>query len=100
VLQVKASHGLCSERPCKTPSDDWQSFFEKLQPRLNAGGKAPKNCSRRKRLCAVFLRHILRLLVLLRKPLFATAKRQLPRTLSAIAHNRENNLNHWKNKYR
>jgi hypothetical protein len=45
--------------------------------------RAPKNRSRRKRLCAVFLRHILRLLVLLRKPLFATAKRQLPRTLNA-----------------
>jgi len=29
-------------------------------------------------LCAVLLRHILRLLVLLRKSLFATAKRQLP----------------------
>jgi len=28
--------------------------------------------------------HILRLLVLLRKPLFATAKRQLPRTLDEI----------------
>ena len=37
-----------------------------------------------KRLCAVFLRHILRFLVLLRKPLFATAKRQLPRTLCAM----------------
>ena len=28
--------------------------------------------------------HILRLLVLLRKPLFATAKRRIPRTLYAI----------------
>jgi hypothetical protein len=35
-------------------------------------------------LYAVLLRHILRLLVLLRKPLFATAKRQLPRTLGDI----------------
>jgi len=34
-------------------------------------------------LCGVLLQHILRLLVLLRKPLFATAKRQLPRTLGA-----------------
>ena len=32
-------------------------------------------------LCCILLHHILRLLVLLRKPLFATAKRHIPRTL-------------------
>jgi hypothetical protein len=51
-------------------------------------------------LCGILLHHILPALVLLRKPLFGLAKRQLPRTICAMAHNRENNLNHWKNKYR
>ena len=45
--------------------------------------RAPKNRSRRTkvRLCAVFLRHILPALVLLRKPLFGLAKRRIPVTL-------------------
>jgi len=46
--------------------------------------RVPENCSRRKRLCAIFFHHILRLLVLLRKPLSAIAKRQLPWTLGEI----------------
>ena len=46
--------------------------------------RAPKTAVGAYALCAVFLRHILRLLALLRKPLFATEKRQLPRTLNAI----------------
>jgi len=46
--------------------------------------RVPQNRSRAYALCAVSLHHILRLLVLLRKPLFATAKRQLPRTLNDI----------------
>jgi len=35
-------------------------------------------------LCGILLHHILQLLVLLRKPLSATAKRHIPKTLCAI----------------
>jgi len=52
-----------------------------LPPMGGSGSAKPQ--SAQAPLCG-FFRHILRLLVLLRKPLFATAKRQLPRTLDDI----------------
>jgi len=38
-------------------------------------------------LCGILLHHILPALVLLRKPLFGLAKRQLPRTLDDMGEN-------------
>jgi len=45
--------------------------------------RVPQNTVRAYALCGILLHHILRLLVLLRKPLSATAKRHIPRTLCA-----------------
>jgi len=47
------------------------------------GGSGSANHRSGLRLCGILLHHILPALVLLRKPLFGLAKRQLPRTLGA-----------------